>query len=181
MKLILADPQKKYLILDASAFIGLDFPKIQSMSGVTFLSPLSVKEELRDFRSRMNLDVMIHADKIRLQSPDLKNVKIIKNKLQTIDPNHKLSHTDIEVLTLAWEKKGTLISNDLAVQNAAVHFKIPIQVFSGKKIDRVRRGYLKCKGCNSVFHSSVQTCPNCGSDLKLQYSSKKYEDYGRKG
>jgi UPF0271 protein len=177
----LTEPQKKIFVLDSSVFIRLDFPIIQSISEATFFSPYSVKEELKDFRSKTNLELLIQTEKIKMQSPDLRIVNKVKTELKVIDPGHKLSQTDIEVISLAWEKKGTVLSNDLAVQNAAVHLKIPIQIISGKKIDRVMSGYLKCKGCSSVFYSDFPQCPNCGSALKLLYLCKRINENETKG
>jgi rRNA maturation endonuclease Nob1 len=119
----------------------------------------------------MNLDILIQSKRIQLQSPSLKRVIEVSKKLETIDPNHKLSQTDIEVLTLAWEKKGTLVTNDFILQNSAAHLEIPTRVFSGRKINRIKKGYLRCRGCKSIFHSTFETCPSCGSELKHYYTN----------
>lgn len=141
------------------------------MKEAIFLSTHTVKQELKDFRSRMNLDIMVQSKRIQLQSPSLKKIIQVNKKLETIDPNHKLSQTDIEVLTLAWEKKGILITNDFTLQNVAAHLEIPTQVLSGKKINRIKKGYLRCRGCKLIFHSNFQTCPGCGSELKHYYTN----------
>ena len=84
--------------------------------GAKFLSTHTVKQELKDFRSKMNLDIMIQSKRIQLHFPSLKSIIQVKNMLHTIDPNQTLSQTDIEVLTLAWEKKGTIVTNDFKLQ-----------------------------------------------------------------
>jgi len=163
----------KTFILDSTAFIRLDFPIIQSIENATFLTTNSVKEELKDFRSRMNLDTMLHSNKLSLTSPDLNNIKTMTERLKKIDPIRKLSLTDIEILTLAWEENGVLITNDFAIQNAAHQFKIKTQVVSGKKIKYTRKGMLKCTSCNKNFKLSINDCPECGGKLKQVYSARK--------
>ena len=162
-------------ILDSTAFIRLDFPRIQSIENATFLSTNSVKEELKDFRSRMNLDTMLHSNKLALISPDPSNIKTMTERLKKVDPIRKLSLTDIEILTLAWEKNGVLITNDFAIQNAALQFKIKTRVVSGKKIKYTRKGILKCTSCNNKFKLQTDSCPDCGGKLKQVYSTRKID------
>jgi len=173
LKLNLNHIKKKPFILDSTAFIRLDFPIIQSIENATFLTTYSVKEELKDFRSRMNLDTMLHSNKLNLISPDPSNIKTMTERLKKIDPIRKLSRTDIEILTLTWEEKGILITNDFAIQNAAHKFKIKTQVVSGKKIKYIRKGILKCISCNKIFKFQMDSCPECGGNLKQVYLAKK--------
>ena len=160
-------------ILDATAFIRLDFPIIQAIEQATFLSTSSVKRELKDFRSRMNLETMQHTNKLVLISPDPKNIKLMTERLRKIDPIGNLSSTDVEILTLAWEVNGVLITNDLAVQNAAKHFDIKTHVVSGKKIKYTRKSIMKCTSCNKRFKLRIDYCPECGGNLKQIYTTKK--------
>jgi rRNA maturation endonuclease Nob1 len=162
-------------ILDSTAFIRLDFPILQSLENARFFTTPSVKEELKDFRSRMNLDTMLHTNKLTFVSPDPKKIKTITERLRKIDPIRKLSHTDIEILTLAWEENGVLITNDFSIQNAAHQFKIETKVISGKKINFTRRGLLKCTSCNKTYKSREDSCPECGGNLKQVYSARKID------
>ena len=160
-------------ILDATAFIRLDFPIIQTIEQATFLSTSSVKRELKDFRSRMNLETMQHSNSLALISPDPKNIETMTEKLRKIDPIGSLSPTDVEILTLAWEVDGILITNDLAVQNAAKHFNIKTYVVSGKKIRYTRKGIMKCTSCNKTYKLRTDYCPECGGNLKQIFTKKK--------
>jgi len=165
----------KTFILDSTAFIRLDFPIIQSIEKAKFRTTNSVKEELKDFRSRMNLETMLHSNKLTLISPDPNNVKKMNERLKKIDPVRKLSRTDIEILTLAREENGILITNDFAIQNAAHQFKIETQVISGKKIKYTRKGILICTSCNKKIKMQRETCPECGGKLKQVYSARKID------
>ncbi|MHA1236465.1 MAG: NOB1 family endonuclease [Candidatus Hodarchaeales archaeon] len=167
--------KRETFILDSTAFIRLDFPRLQTIEESTFLTTYSVKEELKDFRSRMNLDSMLHSNRLTLVSPDPNNIKAMTERLKRVDPIRKLSLTDIEILTLTLEENGVLITNDFAIQNAAHQFKIKTQVVSGKKIKYTRKGMLKCTSCNKKFKLQTDSCPDCGGKLKQVYTTKKIE------
>ncbi|MHA2202875.1 MAG: NOB1 family endonuclease [Candidatus Hodarchaeales archaeon] len=154
------------LVLDATAFIRLDFPQLQSISNVLFFTTQNVVSELKDSRSRMNLDILKYSDRLKFSSPQYKLIKTLEKRIQLVDPQTKLSHVDIEVLALTLEVKGALVSNDLNLQNAALHLNIPVKVVSGKKITHLRKWQLKCKSCGKEIKDAVEICPICGGILK---------------
>lgn len=153
-------------VLDATAFIGLDFPILQTIPNVIFFTTLSVVSELKDFRSRMNMDVLKHSGLLQFNVPQNKLLQELKKRIQVIDPQTTLSPADIDVLALTLQLKGTLISNDLSLQNAALHFEIPIKVISGRKITYPRKWQLKCTSCGKFEKETLQICASCGGILK---------------
>ncbi len=167
----LIDYSKLLHVLDSTAFIGLDFPILQSIEVKKFLTAHSVIEELKDFRSRMNFDVMLQTNKLEVSSPNPQNFKKLKMKIHKIDPNTRLSDTDIQVLTLAWQEKGVLVTNDLTLQNIAEQLKVTTRVISGKGIKVIRKSRLRCMSCKRTFRVSGQHCPECGGVLKQYFST----------
>lgn len=132
----------------------------------------SVLQELKDFRSKMNSDVMLQTNKLKVSSPDPLIIETVKNKILELDPKTRLSKTDIEVLSLAKQEGGVLVTNDLALQNIAKQIRIPIYVISGKEITEIRKTYLKCKNCKTVIRGSHQHCPDCGGEVKEYFSKE---------
>lgn len=153
-------------MLDTTAFIGLDFPQLQLIPDVIFFSSLSVELELKDFRSRMNMDILKNTGRLQFGTPEKKILNELKKRIQMIDPQTPLSPVDFDVLALTYELNGTLISNDMNLQNAALHLKIPIRVISGKKITHPRKWQLKCTSCGKIEETALQTCAFCGGNLK---------------
>ncbi len=153
-------------VLDATAFIGLDFPQLQTNPNSHFFTTLNVVSELKSFRSRMNLDILKHSGRLKFRTPEITLVKELKRRIQTIDPQTTLSSIDIEVLALTVQLNGILISNDLGLQNAALHFEIPVKVISGKKITYLREWQLKCASCGKIIRDLQRICPICGGFLK---------------
>jgi UPF0271 protein len=153
------------LVLDSTAFIGLDFPKLLSLNCL-FFTTQGVASELKDSRSQMNLDVLKYSDRLKFSSPQNKLIEEVKKRIKLIDQQTPLSQVDIEVLALTLQIKGVLISNDLNLQNAALHLNIPIKVISGKKITHLRKWQLKCKSCGKEIINGAKVCPICGGALK---------------
>lgn len=153
-------------MLDATAFIGLDFPLLQLIPDVDFFTTLSVELELKDFRSRMNIDILKNTGRLQFGTPEKNILNELKKQIQVIDPQTPLSPVDLDILAVTYQLNGTLISNDMNLQNAAVHLKIPIRVISGKKITHPRKWQLKCTSCGKIGETASQTCAFCGGNLK---------------
>lgn len=162
----MASIKPKIIILDATAFIGLDFPKLLNFKNVFFYTTNGVISELKDFRSRMNLEVLKQNRNFNIQypNPDLKI--LIENKINKIDPQTKLSSTDIDILVLASQMEGTLMTNDLALQNIGFHLNIPINVISGKRVTNLHQWGLKCESCGKKIKTNSTNCPECGGKTK---------------
>ncbi|MFX0182960.1 MAG: NOB1 family endonuclease [Candidatus Hodarchaeota archaeon] len=155
-------------ILDATAFIGLEFPLLmdsKAFPNAVFFTTFSVASELKDFRSRMNLESLKQSGLLQLNIPQTEILLDITKKIQEIDPHSPLSSVDMDILALALELGGTLISNDFTIQNAAYYLKIPIKTLNGKKIENLRIWQLKCKGCGKKIETYVQACPHCGGQM----------------
>jgi rRNA maturation endonuclease Nob1 len=153
-------------ILDTTAFIGLDFPVLQTWQNAIFFTTYTVASELKDIRSKMNLDILKQSGKLNIYSPDQKLFDETSKKIDMVDPQSSLSAVDIEILVLSLQLKGTLITNDLALQNMASNLNVPTRVVSGKKIDRVRKWALRCKNCGKLSDMKGINCPECGGRLK---------------
>ncbi|MHA2223775.1 MAG: hypothetical protein ACXAC8_01005 [Candidatus Hodarchaeales archaeon] len=158
--------EPEIFILDATAFIRLDFPVLQTIPNVIFYTTLNVQSELKDFRSRMNIDILAQSGKLRYDSPSPHLIQKLKAEIQKKDPMSPLSNVDIEILTLTRYLQGILLSNDFALQNAAIHLDIPIKIISGNKIASLRTWQLNCMSCGRIATMSAKTCSHCGGRLK---------------
>jgi len=163
-------------VLDATAFIGLDFPILLAFEVERYLTAHSVIDELKDFRSKMNLEVMRQSKKFEISSPDPQKLAVLKQNIYNLDPNTRLSNTDIHVLTLAEQVKGVLVTNDLAMQNIAKLLNIKVRVIGGKKIKEIRRSHLRCLSCKRTFQASERYCPECGGELKQYFHKRKLKE-----
>ncbi len=168
-------------VLDSSAFIGLDFPALLDVQNVVFYTLPSVIKELKDFRSKSNYDLLKEIKDLFVIVPESETLNKLKLTLKKIDPNQKLSSTDVEVLSLTKELGGTLVSSDLALQNIGALLDIKINNISGKKIKNQRVEKLRCTSCQKIFHRHYKECPDCGGSLKGIYSVHKRRLKQKKG
>jgi len=153
-------------VLDSTVFIGLDFPFLQEWKNAIFFTTSMVVSELKDIRSKMNYDILRQSGNLRLNDPYPELLNEIKGRIEKFDPKTILSLIDIEVLVLTLQLKGTLITNDLLLQNAASHLNVPIRVVSGKKIVQTRKWALKCESCGTKADKREIACLHCGGRLK---------------
>ncbi len=175
----MASIKPKIIILDATAFIGLDFPKLLNLKNVVFYTTNGVISELKDFRSRMNLEVLKQKKNVYIQNPNLDIKILIENKIWKVDPHTTLSSTDIDILVLASQMEGTLMTNDLALQNIGFHLNIPINVISGKMVTHLHQWGLKCGSCGKKIQEKLINCPECGGKTK-RVSIKTFQQKSRK-
>lgn len=169
-------------VLDATAFIRLDFPDLLAWAkstSVRFYTTPDVTMELKDFRSRTNLDILKQSGTMVTVEPSATIARKVKRAIQAFDPQTSLSRVDIGVLSLAIELKehnktsATLITSDYRLQNAAGHLDVPFHVMGGQKIIQLRRWQLKCRSCKELTDVGGQICPSCGGQLFPQRSRGK--------
>lgn len=160
------------MVLDSSAFIGLDFPVLLKYQNVLFYTTPSVVRELKDFRSKSNLEVLKEIKKLTISIPESETVKNFKQALKHVDPDQNLSSTDSDILSLVKDLGGTLVSSDLVLQNAASLLGLKINNISGKIIKKQKIRNMKCNSCHKTFPRWYEACPECGGSLKGVFSVK---------
>ncbi|AMM54916.1 type II toxin-antitoxin system VapC family toxin [Pyrococcus kukulkanii] len=148
------------LVLDSSVFIqGID------VEGYT--TP-GVVEEVRDRESRIFLEGLISAGKVKVVEPSAEAINTVKKVAKETGELNELSRADVEVLALAYELKGVIFTDDYNVQNVAK--------FLGLKFKTMKRGIKKkikwryvCIGCGRRFRELPPggVCPDCGSPVRL--------------
>ena len=175
----MASIKPKIIVLDATAFIGHDFPKLLNFKKTVFYTTNGVISELKDFRSRMNLEVLKQKSNFIIQQPNPDLKILIENKIWNIDPQTTLSSSDIDILVLASQMEGTLMTNDLALQNIGFHLNIPINVISGKRVTHLHQWVLKCGSCGKKIRRNLINCPECGGKIK-RVSVKTFKQKSRK-
>jgi UPF0271 protein len=75
-----------------------------------------------------------------------------------------LSTTDLGLLALALDVGGTVVTDDFALQNVALHLEVPILPIHQRRA-KVRTGKYRCIGCGR-YGEDHGSCPVCGSPMK---------------
>ena len=147
-------------VIDTAVFIqGMD------VEGVT--TP-KVVEEVKDPESRLFLEGLISAGKVKVLVPSRESVEAVKEAARKTGELGELSEADIEVLALAYELRGTLFTDDYNLQNIARTLGIPFKTLK-RGIKRVIRWNYVCIGCGKKFSEMPPggVCPDCGSPVRL--------------
>ena len=150
----------KVHVIDAAIFIqGMD------VEGVT--TP-KVVEEVKDPESRLFLEGLISAGKVKVLVPSRESVEAVKEAARKTGELGELSEADIEVLALAYELRGTLFTDDYNLQNIAKTLGIEFKTLK-RGIKRVIRWNYVCIGCGKKFSEMPPDgiCPDCGSPVRL--------------
>ncbi len=151
---------KKPNVIDSAIFIqGVD------VEGVT--TP-KVVEEVKDPESRLFLEGLISAGKVRILVPSEESIKAVKEASRKTGELGELSDADIEVLALAYELNGILFTDDYNLQNIAKTLGIEFKTLK-RGIKRVIRWNYVCIGCGKRFKEMPPggVCPDCGSPVRL--------------
>ncbi|NJE48104.1 type II toxin-antitoxin system VapC family toxin [Thermococcus sp. 9N3] len=147
-------------VIDAAIFI-------QGIDVEGFTTP-KVVEEVKDPESRLFLEGLISAGKVKVLVPSKESVEAVMEAARRTGELNELSEADVEVLALAYELKATLLTDDYNLQNIAKTIGIPFKTLK-RGIKRVIRWNYVCIGCGKRFSEMPPggVCPDCGSPVKL--------------
>jgi len=140
---------------------------IQGIDVEGFTTP-KVVEEVKDPESRLFLEGLISAGKVKVLVPSKESVEAVMEAARRTGELNELSEADVEVLALAYELKATLLTDDYNLQNIAKTLGIPFKTLK-RGIKRVIRWNYVCIGCGKRFSEMPPegVCPDCGSPVKL--------------
>ena len=140
---------------------------IQGIDVEGFTTP-KVVEEVKDPESRLFLESLISAGKVKVLVPSKESVEVVMEAARRTGELNELSEADVEVLALAYELKATLLTDDYNLQNIAKTLGIPFKTLK-RGIKRVIRWNYVCIGCGKRFSEMPPegVCPDCGSPVKL--------------
>ncbi|AHL22640.1 type II toxin-antitoxin system VapC family toxin [Thermococcus nautili] len=147
-------------VIDAAIFI-------QGIDVEGFTTP-KVVEEVKDSESKLFLEGLISAGKVKVLVPSKESVEAVMEAARRTGELNELSEADVEVLALAYELKATLLTDDYNLQNIARTLGIPFKTLK-RGIKRVIRWNYVCIGCGKRFSEMPPggVCPDCGSPVKL--------------
>ncbi len=142
------------LILDTNAIIaGIE------LKGAI---PPAVMEEIRENTLRLKLEIAISQGDIRVISPSMESLnKVLREAEKTGD---ELSRADTEILALALDVSGILVTDDYAVQNIAKRLGIEFREMKEIGIKKVIEWKKVCRGCGREYPPDYRgVCTECGN------------------
>ncbi|MDD1679517.1 MAG: nucleotide-binding protein [Methanomicrobiales archaeon] len=122
-----------------------------------------VVEEIRDIASRLRFEVFLSAG-LEVREPSAISMKRVQEGMGQSGDAGILSPTDIGLLALSLDTGGTVVTDDFALQNVALHLQVPVLPIYQRRA-QARSWRYRCTGCGR-YGEGPGFCPVCGSAMK---------------
>jgi endoribonuclease Nob1 len=151
------------LVLDTSALLA----GRPLGPGEDTLIPSAVMDELRPGgRDRRHLDLLLAAG-ARLVEAAPKDRARVLDAAQVGGESGRLSVADVDVLAVALEVSGEIVTDDYTVLNLARRMGIPARTIQTRGITETYSFVPRCTGCGRFLEKQMPECPVCGSPVKM--------------
>jgi len=149
-------------ILDSSFFLsGLSPPK-----GDLYTVP-QVVEEVRSGRKEL---IFAESLGLRILESSYRAIELVKEESKRTGDITRLSETDIQLLALALDLKGVLLTDDYSMQNTAMSMGIAYEALAQKGIRKLETWYYRCAYCGRYLENSKwekhRECEICGGPMR---------------
>ncbi|NPA96128.1 MAG: DNA-binding protein [Crenarchaeota archaeon] len=127
-------------MLDTAAFLA----RLQlSLYGVELVTTPSVIEEVRDFESRLGLEISLEVSRVSVEEPSRDSIEVARRAASELGALEKLSRTDVDVLALAIDKARSglevaIATDDYSLQNVASYLGLAFLPVKTRGISSVR-------------------------------------------
>ncbi|MFB6245758.1 MAG: hypothetical protein ABEJ03_05430 [Candidatus Nanohaloarchaea archaeon] len=114
-----------------------------------------VLDEVESTRGNLNLD----ASSIKVRSPAERFMDQVRQVSEDI--NSPTSEADEKLLALAMDTSSELLTDDVYLQNLALHMDVDFASYMGKEAEEKRRWREECPSCG---RETDGRCSRCGSE-----------------
>ena len=166
--------KSKTYILDTSAILS---GKFLNLDDAELFTTNSVSKEInpggRDYQNFQFLKEKV----LTILSPSKKSVTYVKDKSADTGDIDRLSDTDLDILSLAYQLKNDnkdpiILTDDFSIQNVAEFLKLRYKGINQKIITKKLIWTYRCRGCGKKFEDNIKICPICGANTKKIVSSE---------
>lgn len=157
-----AKAKKRTLVLDSGAILA---GKPLDSDHVMYAPPAVVDEFQPGGKSRRALDYLLEAG-LRVIPPSAQALGEAEEAATRTGDLPRLSGADLEVLALAKDVNGCVVTDDYAVQNVCATLHIPFEPIVQQGITEVIVWTYKCRGCGKVYPDLAEECSVCGSEVR---------------
>lgn len=158
---------KGVYVLDASAIIG----GFISRKRENFITA-SVINEIKDLRSKINLETALNNGSIKIKEPDSSDLIEVKDVIKRSGDILRLSTVDINLVALGFKLKResmnpTVVTDDYSMQNVLKIVEIPYRSILTEGINEIYGWVKVCKGCKKKYppEYAFGECEICGTRI----------------
>ena len=144
-------------ILDTCAFLTQKHPTGE------FVTVPGIKTEIVNRQSRQYFENML-ATHLKVMKAQKDSYDVVNKEAKETGDYDVLSKVDMDILALGYECKGTIITDDFAIQNVALALDVKFLSCSGKIISERRAWRYKCTACSHKEKVKLKNCSVCGNE-----------------
>lgn len=157
----------KPLVLDTSAILSRKL----NLGQENIIVPNSVMDEIK--LGKMARSLSWHEESLDLREPSPDSLKKVREAATETGDFKALSSTDMDVIALALDTGGIVVSDDFAIENVSSRLGISFIGADLKPITKDIKWQFRCTGCGEKFSEHVENCPICGHSVKRAVKSYK--------
>ncbi len=167
--------KKTIYVLDTTAFIAR-WP-LYSPIDVKLVTTENVIREVRDKYSREGLELATSLGRIEIVNPPREYLSMAKRIAQKEGLDKNLSLTDLSIIAVSLylldqQNSIVIVTDDYKLQNIAAKLRINFVPLRTRGISEIATYKKRCIACGYTAVLSEDTCPICGSPLKLVKTKK---------
>ncbi|MFH0859724.1 MAG: PIN domain-containing protein [Candidatus Altiarchaeota archaeon] len=155
-------------VLDTSAILRSDL----DFSDGEYCLPDSVLDELEsvgDEKTALAVAISIKTRDIKVLNPSENALAAALEAARATGDVGSLSETDLDVIALALQTSGSIVSDDYAIQNVASHLSIKFEPTAQDGIRKKVKWVKRCSGCGKTYGAEYDgDCSVCGSRLRRE-------------
>ena len=104
------------------------------------------------------------ATNLKIMKAEKYSYDVVEKKAKDTGDFDVLSRVDIDIIALGYQYKGTIITDDFAIQNIALALNIKFLSCSGKIISEKRIWRYRCTACGHNEEIKLKNCSVCGNE-----------------
>ena len=143
------------IVLDTCAFLTQKHPNGE------FATVPGIKNEIVNKQSKQYFENML-ATNLKIMKAEKSSYEIVQKQAKETGDFDVLSRVDIDIIALGYQCKGTIITDDFAIQNIALALNIKFLSCSGKIISEKRIWRYRCTACGHTEKIKLKNCSVCG-------------------
>lgn len=109
---------------------------------------------------------------LTVSAPSTASLEEVRNAARGTGDDARLSPVDVEVIALARDLQGILLTDDYSIQNVARVMGVSYRPVGLKGIKEVVIWKYRCRGCGRTWETNYPDCPVCGTALRSVRSRK---------
>jgi len=144
-------------VLDTSALFSMqDLPP----------NPITTPGVIAELKKYGDTRLRYWEELLTISTPSSASMNVVEIAASKTGDDARLSPVDMEILAIAIDVKGMILTDDYSIQNLAKVLGLEYKSIGTKGIKEIFTWKYRCRGCGRIFNENMDDCPICGSALR---------------